>query len=382
VPDASRRRPLQPDPPVDDRGRAVDGLLRRAVAAGRVPGAVAAFGQPDRLTTVAVGRARIPPEPASAPAGPETVYDLASLTKPLATVTLLLLARREGRLDLDWRLADLLPEAGSSPVGEVSLAHLATHTSGLPAWSPVYAHAAGGDRASVLRTLLALPLERSPGSGVTYSCPGFLLLGMALETALGENLATAFRARVAAALGVDVELGFSPPAGDPRLAGGATAPEAERQLLRRRGLPVDSLPADARHLPDDGNARLLGGAAGNSGLFGTAGAVARLACEYLLPAGPAGLLREDEIRLATRTWTPGMEQQRGLGWQLAATTGCSAGPALPPVAFGHTGFTGTSAWIEPDRRRVLVLLANRHHPAHRDVDLHPLRRRFHAVALG
>ncbi len=365
---------------MDERTAAVEILMRRAVAAGRVPGGVAVFGPPDGLTTVAVGRARLPPLGAVEPARPSTLYDLASLTKPLATVTLLLLARREQRLDLDWPLAQVVPEAAANPVGRVTLAQLGTHTAGLPAWSPIYADARGGSREAALRALLALPLERLPGSGVTYSCPGFLLLGMAVEAALGEDLGAAFRRRVAAPLGLDRELGFSPDARDPRLAGGAATPAVERRLLAERRLPASMVPPPDRHLPDDGNSRLLGGLAGNAGLFGTAGAVARLASEYLLPAAADGLLREDEIRLATRSWTRGMGQERALGWQLAATCGCSAGPSLAPEAFGHTGFTGTSVWVDPARRRVLVLLANRHHPAHRDVDLHPLRRRFHALA--
>lgn len=381
-PAAESARAASGNPPVDDRGAAVDTLLRRAVAGGRVPGAAAAFGTPDRIMTVATGHARLPPDDAAAPARPETLYDLASLTKPLATVTLLLLARREKRLDLDRSLAEIFPEVGSSRVGGASLAHLASHTSGLPAWSPVYAHATGSDRESALRALLALPLERPPGTGVTYSCAGFLLLGMVLEAVLGEPLDASFLRRVAAPLGLEGELGFSPEAGDHRLAGGAAAPLAERRLLRERLLAAHLVPPDARHLPDDGNARLLGGVAGNAGLFGTARAVARLASEYLLPARPDGLLREDEICLATRRWTRGMEQERGLGWQLAATRGCSAGPALAPEAFGHTGFTGASVWVEQARRRVAVLLANRHHPVHRDIDLHPLRRRFHALAMS
>jgi CubicO group peptidase (beta-lactamase class C family) len=96
---------------------------------------------------------------------------------------------------------------------------------------------------------------------------------------------------------------------------------------------------------------------------------------------PGLLLTEDEIAAATRTRTPGLEQERGLAWQLASSPGCSAGPALAPEAFGHTGFTGTSLWIDPTRKLAMALLTNRVHPGHRSTDLHPLRRRFHQLVV-
>jgi len=89
-----------------------------------------------------------------------------------------------------------------------------------------------------------------------------------------------------------------------------------------------------------------------------------------------------QIRLATTCHTAGLEQARGFGWQLAPTPGCSAGPALSASGFGHTGFTGPSVWVDPACDAVLVLLLHRHHPGHRNVDLHPLRRRFHSLVIG
>jgi CubicO group peptidase (beta-lactamase class C family) len=130
---------------------------------------------------------------------------------------------------------------------------------------------------------------------------------------------------------------------------------------------------------DDGNARGLGGAAGNAGLFGTAAAVARLAAEYL-PGGGV-LLTAEEAAFATACRTEGLEQARGLGWQLAASPGCSAGPSLAAEAFGHTGFSGVSVWVDPSSRAALVLLGNRLHPGGRTADLHPMRRRYHTLAI-
>ncbi len=353
----------------------VERLLQRAVQAGLVPGGVAAWRMAAGLTTVAVGRSRVVPR--TDPASPGTLYDLASLTKPLLTVPLFLLARRQGLVDLETRVGEVLDEIAGSPAAGLRLLELLTHTSGLPAWAPLYACS---DPGRWLSELAGLEPGAEPGTQVVYSCPGFLLAGAVLERVYGEVLAHAFIRHVAGPLGLTSDLwawdGTEIEWG--RVAGAAGSPDAERQALAELGRGGDVSPPPGSY-PDDGNARFLRGSAGNAGLFGTAEAVIRLADQFI--PHRSRLLTAEEIELATRNWTPGMAQARGLGWQLAATPGCSAGPAAPPGAFGHTGFTGTSLWITP-RGTVAVLLTNRHHPAHRGVDLHPLRRRFHTLVLN
>lgn len=344
-------------------------LLVAAVRAGLAPGAVAGWVRVGESapSVVATGTADLGPPPLSAAA--DTVFDLASLTKPLATTTLVLLARREGRLDLDTRVGRLLPELADRHLGERSVLELLTHSSGLPAWSPLYA-LCRGRRERLTAALGELPLEPA-GRQVVYSCPGFITLGLALESLHGRPLERLFAEAVAAPLGLGI--GFGPWPGD-RVAAGASVPGAERRLVTERGLDAGWIPATGPGLPDDGNARFLGGAAGNAGLFGRALEVLALASVYL---SGGGLLTDEERALATRNHTPGLGQARGLGWQLASSPGCSAGRSLVPEAFGHTGFTGTSLWLDPTRRLIAVLLTNRTHPGHREVDLHPLRRRFH-----
>ena len=309
---------------------------------------------------------------------PALLWDLASLTKPLATTTLLLLARQDG-LDLDAPARDLLPELAGSPWRDVTFLECATHSAGFPAWEPLYA---GGvhSREGYLEALARVPPAAPAGATAIYSCLGFIALGIALERAGGADLATLFAELVAVPLGLSAELRFAPPV-DVAVAGGACRWLTEERLLAERGLaesPPPRLPA--LHGCDDGHARGLGGVAGNAGLFGTAAAVARLAAEYL--PGGGELLGADDAELATRLNTPGSGQARGLGWQLAATPGCSAGPALPPNAFGHSGFTGSSVWADPGTSAVLVLLGNRLHPGALTPDLHPLRRRFNALAAA
>jgi serine-type D-Ala-D-Ala carboxypeptidase len=307
---------------------------------------------------------------------PDVLFDLASLTKPLATTTLLLLARRDG-LDLDMPLAELLPELAASPWSSVSLVQCATHSAGFPAWAPLYA-LGGCSREAYLRALAQMEPIAPPGARVEYSCPGFIALGLALERCGSANLATLFDERVATPLGLAGELQFAPGSERP-VAGGEARWFVESDLLARRGLAGEPPPARAGIAPcDDGNARGLSGVGGNAGLFGTATAVAALAAEYLRGGGK--LLTVTEAALATSCHTAGLEQARGLGWQLAATPSCSAGAALPASAFGHTGFTGVSVWADPASSRVYVLLGNRLHPGGRTPDLHPLRRRFHALA--
>jgi len=305
-------------------------------------------------------------------------FDLASLTKPLATTTLLLLARRDG-LDLDTPISDLLPELVGTPWGDVTFLQCATHTAGFPAWAPLYA-LGSVTREGYLVTLGGVAPAATPGSRVEYSCLGYIAVGIALERGGGADLATLFKEMVAEPLGVAEEIGFAPGTDTPVAAGEADW-LVEANLLAGRGLAAAPPPTQEGLAPcDDGNSRGLGGIAGNAGLFGTAAAVARVAAEYL--PGGGEILGAEEAELATRCFTEGLEQARGLGWQLASTPLCSAGPALSAGAFGHTGFTGTSVWADPESEGVFVLLGNRLHPGGRTPDLHPMRRRFHRLCTG
>lgn len=307
---------------------------------------------------------------------PRVWFDLASLTKPLVTTTLVLLARRHG-MGLDDPLGRFLPELTGSPWAGVTVWQCLTHTAGFPAWAPLYAFGEPS-RENYLRVLAGMAPVYAPGTAVVYSCLGFLALGMAVERVGKAPLSRLFRREVTLPLGLSEELDFCPPLFQ-AVALGERRFFVEESLCRERGLPADPPPAlSGCWSCDDGNARGLGGVAGNAGLFGTALGVLRLAQEYL--PGFGRLLQEEEAALATGNHTPKMAQARGLGWQLAATRGCSAGPGLSTLAFGHTGFTGTSVWVDPDRLAVFVLLGNRLHPGGRTPDLHPLRRRFHVLA--
>lgn len=357
----------------EDGASGVFQLLLTAISAGYAPGFVAAWGPPRRPISVACGWRGL----GAGPVDQEVWYDLASLTKPLVVTTLVLLARRHG-LSLEDPLRRFLPELSHCPWGSATIIQCLTHTAGFPSWEPLYA---GGSlsRDGYLEALRGVPAGYPPGTSLAYSCLGFIALGLALERFGKATLDSLFYREVLEPLGLGSELGFRPPLARP-VALGEKRFFVEEGLCRQRGLFSSPPP----HLSevwscDDGNARGLGGVAGNAGLFGTAKGVLLLASEYL--PGGGQLLRGEEGALAVKNWTSGFSQARGLGWQLAVTEGCSAGPALSPRAFGHTGFTGTSLWVDPEKEAVFVLLGNRLHPGGRTPDFHPLRRRFHALAV-
>ncbi len=353
----------------------IQGLLAAAVRAGLCPGCVGAWSSESEgaIQFASAGVSRLGGN--NLKAGPDTWYDLASLTKPLVVTPLFLLARRGGVLELGRRVGDILPNAG--PYREATMENLLTHTAGLPGWAPLYASGhSPGDPLAGIRALKPVGL---PGGQVEYSCPGFILLGLILEEVLSLDLAKAFTEMVAEPLKLNDDLAFHPAAAIRLVAGGAKHPNAETQLLRNLGLDPATIPPWHPGRPDDGNARFFGGAAGNSGLFGSIRGVVRLAQEFL--PGGGELLHDGEAVLATECRTPDSGQHRGLGWQIASSPGCSAGPALSPASIGHVGFTGTSLWIDRQQGCVMALLSNRHHPAHRGIDLHPLRRRFNTLIL-
>jgi CubicO group peptidase (beta-lactamase class C family) len=353
-------------------------LVQRAVRAGAAPGAMARWGtlgSRDRL--VVEGVSSVVPVPGPVIEG--TWFDLASLTKPLVTTPLALVAFRSGDFGLGTRVDELLHELRGSPVGGLEVERLLTHTSGLPAWLPLYC-LAEGRREALVERLGRVTLEAPPRERVIYSCIGFVILGLMLERLAGETLDRLFHREVASVLGIGDELGFCPDPETRSLCGSAVEPRVERRLAAAAGHDPRWVPSVGPGLPDDGNARFLGGVAGNAGLFGTAGGVAVVAAEFL--PGGGQLLTGAEAAAATMHRTPGLGQGRGLGWQLASTAGCAAGSGLSHDAFGHTGFTGVSVWCDPVHRSVFVLLTNRNHPGQRENDLHPLRRRFHALAAS
>jgi CubicO group peptidase (beta-lactamase class C family) len=336
--------------------------LQAAVRRGAMPAASWWIGGPGAITDAgAVGAA-----------SPDTPFDLASLTKPLATALLAVLLEQEGLISLDQPLRDLLPEVAGSPVGERTLLELGSHRAGLPAWRPL--SAAARTREGMTAAIAGLPLE-PPGREV-YSDLGYLLLGFTLERAGGRPLDRAFRERIAPAI-APARLGYAGP--EDRFPDAAPTEEGnayERQLAGEAGAGHAWRTRITAGEVHDGNAHALGGVAGHAGLFGTAAAVGELASEILRPRR-LGLGDRARARLLIPV---AADADRTFGLVLARGSNAARG-VLPEGAPGHTGFTGTSLWLLPEREQALVLLTNRVHPGVREEDFQPVRADFHARAL-
>jgi CubicO group peptidase (beta-lactamase class C family) len=334
-------------------------LVEAAVARGQVPGAAAAVGSIDGEERRCCGFL----EPGGEPITETTWYDLASLTKVLSTTSLCLNEIAAGRLDPQVPLREVLPEvAWLQPrpnLGDATVLQLATHTSGLPAWQPLYT--LGLDARTLLAHVLHTPLASQPGD-IVYSDLGFIILGHVLERLVGRSLDQA-AAELYARLGLRDGLGFAPPAS-------AQVASTEDDPWRGRVL---------RGEVHDENAAALGGVAGHAGLFGTLAGVSGYAQALLegrvhSPAVMAYLSHEHARKAPPET------ERRGFGWMLAHP-GWSGGDLTSPRCIGHTGFTGTGVWVDLERGRWSVLLTNRVHPSrHIESGIVALRRQFNHAA--
>ncbi|HEX9289097.1 MAG TPA: serine hydrolase domain-containing protein [Anaeromyxobacteraceae bacterium] len=315
------------------------------------------------------GAAQVVPEPRALGAG--DLFDVASLTKVMATASLAALLAEAGALELDAPAARWLA-ALAGEKAPVTVRHLLAHAAGFPAWRPLHAAARGRD--SVVAAAAVTPLDAAPGTRAVYSDLGFIVLGAVLEAAAGAPLDALFDTRVARPLGL-ASTSFVP----------------ARDPARRRSAFVATRRTPERGVAcgevDDDNAFAMGGVAGHAGLFSTAADVAALGQAWLdAAAGRSRWLRaETAARFLARDATPGSE--RALGWDTPSREKTTLGTRLgrgPRGAVGHLGFTGCSLWVDLDREVVCALLTNHVHPDGADKQrINAFRARFHdAVAQG
>ncbi len=359
----------------------ISALLGTRIDAGDFPSAVYLVAERGRpVFADALGNAVV--EPYRITAALQTIYDLASLTKPL--VTGLLCARRidAGELTLDSVVAHYLPEFERTDKQMITVRQLLTHTSGLAAWRPLYI-LAEGERDRVLSVIAAEDLEYQPGTRVVYSDLGFITLGFLLERFTGKQVSQLARFEIFEALRLQSTF-FNPEvAMQTGIAACETGNSYERATSREMGTPEyanwrENLIWGEVH---DGNAHFLGGAAGHAGLFSTANEAARIAAQFL--AALSEILSPRTCELFKTNMTEGLEEARSIAWQLAATPESAAGPALRPDSYGHSGFTGTSCWIDPHRERVFILLTNRTHARSLPfANINSVRREFHSLAVA
>lgn len=347
--------------------------LSAQAAEGRTPGAVWRVERRDGpVSHGAVGLASL--EPRRSPASEALAYDLASLTKALATGPLLALLEQEGRIDLEAPVFEILPELKGAACGEASLLEMAAHTAGLPAWRPLYLH--GSTPASFLGRVAA-EVRAAPRGATLYSDLGYIVAGLAIERATGLALRELFREAIVRPLGLR-RTGFAAPcAAFDNAAPTERGNAYEKKLSAPQGRSHSWRTGILQGRVHDGNADALGGAAGHAGLFGTAEEVARLARELLwpekLPLRARARRRLFSVVRGSRGRTVGM---------VVASCSVATRGLLPDEAPGHTGFTGTSCWLDPIGERLFVLLTNRVHPVVPDGDFQPVRRGFHRLAVA
>ena len=336
-------------------------VLEAGVTAGVFPAAAIEVGTATEvLWSDAVGRLTF--DSGSPATGPDTIFDLASLTKVLATATLTMQQIERGLLALDDPVATYVADWQRADRRAVTIRDLLSHCSGLPGHRPYYARLTG--RRAFQLAICEEPLEYAPGSAAVYSDLGFMLLGFIL--APEEDLSRRMAALLATMNVVEpLEFGVLP-------------------ALRQRVAPTSRDPWRGRLLVgevDDDNASALGGIAGHAGLFGTAGAVGACARHILqvLDNRRGAFTRETlDVFVTRRAGVPG--SSRALGWDTMLPTS-SCGTRMSPRAFGHTGFTGTSLWIDPDRGLYVVLLTNRVYPDRQDRGIQEVRRAVHDAVM-
>ena len=354
-------------------------LLQANIDAGEFPSAVYLVGEREEiLYEDALGYSVV--EPYRVANKLDTIYDLASLTKPL--VTTLLCARRIelGELTLDSSVSHYLPEFDRTDKQMITVRELLTHSSGLPAWRPLYVLTDDQpDRAA--GAIASLDLEYKPGTRVVYSDLGFIALGILLERLTGQHLAEMAKREIFEPLKLQQTF-FNPEiALQTGIAACETGNAYEVDMCKQMGAGEY---ANSRQRliwgeVHDGNAYFLGGAAGHAGLFSTARETFLLAQQFL--SDSSQLLKPETCVMFRENMTPDLEEARSIGWQLAATKDSTGGADLPPDSFGHNGFTGTCVWIDPHHRRIFILLTNRTH-AHTlpFANINAVRREFNTLA--
>jgi len=366
------------------RAQGIEELLAGAVADGVMPGAAVIVGDADAVLLESyVGTVD---GSAGAAVGPDTIYDLSSLTKPLATVASLLILAARGDVDLDGPVARWLPElaaAGDEPARRaITIRQLLAHASGLPAHRPFYRDVAadavgtpaGADR--VIALAAAEPLEALPGERAVYSDLGFMLLGRLIERSAARSLDRFVAEELVAPLGLQSTAFVrvdEARAGDRRFAAARCAPCGD---CGWRG-------GEVRGLVQDENAHAMGGVAGHAGLFASARDVHRLVAEHVRAhrGGPSVFDGE----LVRACWTRGAEAPQStwaVGWDTPTAGRSTAGSLVAPDAVGHLGFTGTSVWVDNRRGVHVILLTNRLHPDRENTAIRALRPRLHDAVFA
>jgi len=351
-------------------------VLSDAIAAHAFPGcAFGAFASGEVVLLDALGRFTYDED--SPALSPHTVFDVASLTKVVATTAATMLLHQRGQLDLETPLGELLPgfvvgRPSGSRARLVTLRHLLAHSSGLPAHVEFFRTIS--TPAALFRACLELPLEAEPGTRAEYSDPGFILLGKTLEVVMRSDLASWVRRELTQPLGLSAT-GFLPP-----ISARTSIPPTENDTKFRQRVIQGEV--------QDENASVLNGVAGHAGLFSNVPDLLGFAREILKPASEASnesvaprLFHPQTVQLFAERQGP-EGSSRALGWDTPSQDS-SSGQYFSPRSIGHLGYSGCSLWIDLDAALAVVLLTNRTWPDRKSQLIREVRPAFHnAVRQG
>jgi uncharacterized protein YbbC (DUF1343 family) len=341
----------------------IDGLVEEALAAGKMPGCAVCIGRRDGIAMLkAYGRRAV--QPADEPMTLDTIFDLASLTKPVATATAIMQLVEVGKLRLSDPIATHIPEFAAAGKEKLTVHDLLTHQSGLIADNPIDDYADGPAKA--LERIWNLTPLHPAATKFIYSDVNFIVLGQLVERISGESVAAFAARKTFTPLGMS-ETGYQP-----------------AESLHARAAPTEERDGHwMRGEVHDPRCWKLGGVAGHAGLFGTATDLARYATMMLRGGELEGVrvLAPETIAVMTRGWPIPGGGVRGLGWDKRSPLSSNRGDLLTEAAFGHGGFTGTAIWIDPALDLYVVFLSNRVHPDGKGL-VNPLIARIASTAVA
>jgi CubicO group peptidase (beta-lactamase class C family) len=339
--------------------RLLDGILEKALSRKDFPGAVILIGRKGKTVfRKAYGDCQWVPQ--RRPMDEAMIFDLASITKPVATATSLMILVEEGKVSLDEKVKDYVPDfapyidLSGTPGEDARIWHLLTHTSGLPPYTEQRGHAGVeqqfGQRLpteQLVAHIAQLPKTDPPGTALHYSCLGYITLAHIIKRVSGQDVAQFSQERIFGPLRMKHTF-YRPP-----------------EKMRNLCVPTEVVGGKPLiGVVHDPLARLQGGISGNAGLFSTADDLAVFA-EMMLHNGTtkgARILSPMTVARMTSVWPKAAFAGRGLGWDLDSSQSTNGGDLFGPNSYGHTGYTGTSIWIDPDTETYVIFLTNRVHP--------------------